>query len=99
MNYPDTFKKTFPKKKLNDIDEYYYDQAYRVVKIYDRRISSFLLPMGIKKIDSWFARQIQMEKSKFSRKQLERLIRRNPHLHNVIKTDLLSNLNRKYGIK
>ena len=49
MNYPDTFKKTYPKKtknKIEDIDQYYHDQAYRVVEVYDRRISSFLLPNG-----------------------------------------------------
>ena len=78
LDYSDTFKRTYPKTK----------------DIYDRRITSFLLPYGIKIIDSWFSKQIQSE-SKYSKEELKNMIRRNPHLHNVIKTDLLSNLKRK----
>ena len=92
LDYPDTFKRTYPKTK--DIEYYFTDQSGSIIDIYDRRITSFLLPYGIKIIDSWFSKQIQSE-CKYSKEELKNMIRRNPHLHNVIKTDLLSNLKRK----
>ena len=92
LNYPDTFKRTYPKSK--DIENYYWDRAGRIVEIYDRRITSFLTQYGVQIIDTWFPKQIQGD-SKYSKEELKNMIRRNPHLHNVIKTNLLSNLRRK----
>jgi len=83
----DTFKEDYPTK---DIDHYYIDYSSNCIMIGNRKITSSYTWFGIKEIDSWFYRQI--ESSKFSKKQLEKMIRRNPHLHNVIKTNLLQNL-------
>ena len=52
-------------------------------------------PYGIKQIESWFITQIQKlgtNKEKYKAQDLENLILRNPHLHEVIKSNLISNL-------
>lgn len=89
-NYPDTFKEEYPKEN-EDASDYYIDQSMMNVVIADRRITSTFTPYGISGIDEWFSKQIQ-KGSKFSKEELEQMIKRNPHLHNIIKTNLLSNL-------
>ena len=89
LKYKDTFTPEYPKSL--DVEEYYIDQAMYNVNAYGRRITSFYTPFGIKQIDSWLSKQIRNE-SKYSKIELEQLIKRNPHLHNVIKTNLLDNL-------
>ncbi len=89
-NYPDTFKMEYPKDN-EDATDYYIDQSMRNVVIADRRIISTFTPYGISGIDEWFSKQIRND-SKFSKEELEQMIKRNPHLHNIIKTNLLSNL-------
>ncbi len=42
-----------------DIDQYYYDCAFQVVDVYDRRFSSGFTSYGIKCIDSEYCRRIQ----------------------------------------
>lgn len=83
-NYPDTFKKQYP---TDDIGDYYVDQSPNI----GMYVSSIFTSYGIKIIDSWFSRQI-INGCKYSKKQLEKMIKVNPHLHNIIKTNLLDNL-------
>ncbi len=95
LDLQDTFKEEYLKKG-ESIEDYQLDQApYRNV-IGERTFSSFFTWYGIKIIDGWFARQISNE-SKFSTEQLKEMIRKNPHLHNIIKTNLLENLNSIHG--
>jgi hypothetical protein len=89
-NVKDTFKKEYPNKK-RDIKDYYFDQSKRCVIFGDRAITSFYTQTGVSQIDEWFSKQIR-NGSKFTSKELVKMIRRNPHLHNVIKTNLLYNL-------
>lgn len=94
---PDTFKEEYP--DMVNMDLYYIDQAgvnLDLRKLGGPTISSFFTPHGIKKLESWMCRQIS-EESKFTSIELESLIRRNPHIHNVIKTNLLNNLKNKHG--
>lgn len=92
--YKDTFKEEYPKNRNDNIKDYCVDQAKSSVVYGDRRITSFLTPFGISEMESWFSKQIMMgESCKFNKKQLTKMIRRNPHLHNIIKTNLLDNLN------
>jgi hypothetical protein len=96
LDYPHKFKKEYPKEGV-DIEDYYYDQAPRRVDLRfmgGPSISSCFLPHGIKQMDSWMGRQISGE-SKFTKKELKKMIKHNFHLHNVIKTNLLDNLKNK----
>ena len=89
--YPDTFKVEYPDREV-DFETYYRDQAPRNSGTYGFRISSMYLPYGIKKIDSWYGKQIRAGLPDHTPEQLEKMIRHNPHLHNVIKTNLIENL-------
>lgn len=90
----DRFKKEYPKVGVDIIEAYYHDCSPRKGAF----IMSFFSRFGIQKIDAWFSKEIQMEEeSKHSPEELEKMIRRNPHLHNVIKTNLLENLHRYVG--
>lgn len=86
---PDTFEEAYPD---GEISQYYVDQAPKLFQICGFSISSVYLPFGIKKIDSWFATEIQRRYSKYTKAEMEKMIKLNPHLHNVIKTNLLNNL-------
>ena len=92
LDYPDTYKPRYPKKNEN-IEKFYIDQSGKSVLISDRRISSNYTWWGIHQMDTWFADQIRLENP--DKEKLDKMIRRNPHLHNVIKTNLLRNLKRK----
>ena len=89
--YPDTFKVEYPDREV-DMDTYYRDQAPQNSGAYGFRISSVYLPYGISKMDHWYAKQIHGGLPDHTPEQLEKMIRCNPHLHNVIKTNLLENL-------
>ena len=90
-DYPDTYKEERPDKSVN-IHDYYYDQSvYNGIGC----VSAYL-PMGISRMDTWMTNQI-LRGSKYTKDELETMIRRNPHLHNIIKTNLLHNLNNLYG--
>jgi len=93
INNKDTFK---PQKLKPDesAQDYYVDQAYHNISFGDRTVTSFFTPHGINEIDTWFSKQIYGE-SEFTKEELTKMIRRNPHLHNIIKTNLLENLNNK----
>ena len=92
---PDTFREEYPLKGVDVIDEFYRDQAPHNSKFYDREINCFYLQLGIKRMDIWMGKQIRKlgtPEAKFSADKLRELIKANPHLHNVIKTNLLDNL-------
>jgi hypothetical protein len=100
LNYPSNYKEEYPEEGV-DIENYYYDQAPSRLDLrsFDGPlIQSWLLPYGIKKMDTWMSKQISNE-SKFTNEELEKMIKHNIHLHNVIKTNLLSNLKNKCNIK
>lgn len=87
-----TYKEEYLKDK-DDIDTYYVDQAGTHSIYGDRALTSFFTWYGIKQMDSWYAKQIRLESdSKYTKEQLEGFIKTNPHLHNIIKTNLLLNL-------
>lgn len=46
-------------------------------------------------MEQWMINQI-IKGSEYSKEDLIKMIERNPHLHNVIKTNLLENLNNSY---
>jgi len=87
-NFPDTFKEEYPSK---DMSEYYVDQSIYNKHIAGLHLVSVYLPYGLQKIDNWFFYQLT-NKSKYSLNELEKMIKVNPHLHNVIKTNLINNL-------
>ena len=89
-DYPDTFKEMYVASGF-PVESFYVDQGINSTVLGDRMITSFNLPLGIKWIDKWFSQRIM--KRDYDPVFLEKLIRRNPHLHNVIKTNLINNLN------
>lgn len=92
---PDIYKEEYPivpkgisnKDYKKEIDMWYIDQSpqYGVV-------SSTFTPWGIKRMESWYIDQIQKGYPSYTKEQMELLIKCNPHLHNIIKTNLLNNL-------
>ena len=91
-NLPDTFVEEYPDPKVRDIHSaYYFDNSPRITKAYDREISSFYTQRGILQLDEWFSTQIRSKS--YDYELMTKMIRRNPHLHNIIKTNLLNNLN------
>ncbi len=94
-SYPDTFKKKYPKITKENSEEMelaYCDHSVKNLKVGNRLITSFYTPYGISGIDGWFAKQIKNGPDRYTRENMERMIRRNPHLSNIIKTNLLDNL-------
>lgn len=92
------FKEEYPPKGFN-IDNYYVDQAgVQSTYVADRSISNIYLPLGLKRIESWYIREIQRWNSSYllrggyHKEELIDFIKGNPHLHNVIKTNLIHNL-------
>lgn len=93
--YPDTFKKKYPKISKENTEEMeiaYRDHSVKNLKVGNRLISSFYTQYGISGIDGWFAKQIKNGPGRYTKENMERMIRRNPHLSNIIKTNLLDNL-------
>jgi hypothetical protein len=86
-------------KKGEDAEDHYFDHSARNVRIGERSISSFYTPYGIKGIDSWLSKQIKFGDPHplYTRDEIANLIKRNPHLSDVIKTNLLSNLESYYN--
>lgn len=83
-------------KKKSPMD-FYIDFAPHSTIVYDRRIDSIYTPEGIKILDSWYCNRIREFKSKnrrfdFTKRQLKKMITCNRHLHDVIKLNLLLNL-------
>ena len=71
---------------------YYRDQAplnESVSAFYN--IFAFYTPYGIQEIDGAFAALITRGRGHYTAKQMEAMILANPHLHPVIKTNLLHN--------
>ena len=92
-DYPDTFKRAYMKDLSPDeIDEIGLDHSAVNLKIGDRYMTSFYTPYGIKGIDSWLSKQIKNGPGRYTKNEMKRMIRRNPHLSNLIKTNLLDNL-------
>lgn len=96
----DTFVPRHPADGVG-IGTYCVDQAPSRAQYFDRHFLSFLTPHGIRELDSWFGRQIRSleprpgtvaTESGVSPGELKDMILANPHLHDVIKTDLLHNL-------
>lgn len=82
--------------KDNDIDRAYLDVSPQATYIYDRCISSVYTPWGIKEMDSWFCKQIRklsVDECEFEPKKLRKMILCHAHLHELIKWNLITNLN------
>jgi hypothetical protein len=80
-------------KKLPKNVHLYADQSIYNINFGERHIMSAFLEYGLKSMDTFFANEIQLgKKSKYTKDELKRMIRRNPHLHNLIKENLLDNL-------
>lgn len=93
--YPDTFKKKYPKitkKNSREMEIAYCDHSVKNLKVGNRLITSFYTPYGISGIDGWFGKQINAGPGRYAKEDMLRMIRRNPHLSNIIKTNLLDNL-------
>ena len=73
----------------NKMENIYRDMSPYYCNSYPKMFSCYL-EMGIKRMDSWLCKQIQLkDKCKYNPKQLSEMIKYNYHLHNVIKTNLL----------
>lgn len=102
-DYTDTFKEEYPTPGVCVMDTYYVDQAASLMDLTGYRgptITSFFTQHGIARLDEWMGRQIRGENNfeNIPTEELEILIKRNPHLHNVVKTNLLNNLkNNEHG--
>lgn len=72
-------------------EEFYVDQAPINSRCFDRTFFSAYTPHGIRNLDSWMIKQITHE-SKYDKETLEKMIKCNYHLHNIIKTNLIDNL-------
>lgn len=83
---PSIYKEQYPKKGEKS-EKWYLDQSpkYGIV-------SSAFTPWGIKQMASWYIDQIQLGYPTYTKEQMVNFIKCNPHLHNIIKTDLLNNL-------
>jgi hypothetical protein len=82
----------FPEHPTKDMD---WDEVYRDMAGWNEGFaSSTYLELGIKRMDSWMCNEIRggKKKSKYTREQMEYMIKNNPHVHAIIKTNLLSNL-------
>lgn len=87
----DTFKIEYMGNRT--MDDIYRDMAPEYTRIFDRTIFACYLFIGIQRLDTWMAHQIQMrEKCPYRPHILAKMIMCNYHLHNVIKTNLLENL-------
>lgn len=85
--YPDIFIEVEPDMGV----DMYVDQSPNHSKFYDREFSAIYLETGLRRMESWMCHQI-INGSKYTKDELTKMIRRNPHLHNMIKTNLLDNL-------
>lgn len=74
------------------VENYTIDYAATQIRYGERVLSSAYTWYGIKKMDCWYFKQIRLEDCKYSKDELADAIKTNPHLHNIIKTNLLSNL-------
>lgn len=92
--YKDSYKEEYPSKDF-DMDSIYRDQAMVNTRGMGYNFFSAYLPYGIKKMDSWYSRQILAGFPKNTPEHLEEMIRKNPHLHNIIKTNLIGNIHSK----
>lgn len=83
----------------NNLDDIYVDQLPHYSQFYDREVFASYTPYGIKMIDSRYIRAIQhMEKYSMTPERLAHIIKKDPHLHNVIKTNLLYNIKTYYKL-
>ncbi len=89
IGLPDLFKEEYMDENKS-IKDYLFDHAPKNNIYYDRKVVSFWTPFGISGIDSWFSKKIQS--NNYDKELLVKMIRRNPHLSNCIKTNLLSNI-------
>jgi len=81
--------------KNQNLDDIYIDQAYQYLKTPNFQTFSSYTPFGVKNLEGFFIKQItSFDESNYTKAELEQLILRNPHLHNIIKTNLLGNLNK-----
>jgi hypothetical protein len=80
------YKEQHPQKG-EDSNYWYLDQSPKY-----GMVSSFFTPWGIKQMESWYIDQIQKGYPTHTKEQMELFIKCNPHLHNIIKTNLLDNL-------
>lgn len=85
-------------------EELYIDQAPYHTQYGDRTFFGCLLELGLKRKESWLIKQIQEHNDPnnsptYSPEYIAKMIRCNPHLHNIIKTDLLKNLEIYTGYK
>ena len=90
LNEPVYFKEEYLGNR--PIDDFYFDQAPYYNSFYNRTISSVFLKLGLQRMEYWMFKQITGN-SEYTKDELDEMIKRNPHLHNVIKTNLLDNLN------
>ena len=87
----DTFKMVAYNERKHTHDLLYRDQmTLQKYSAYGWTMTAVYTETGIKRIDSWLANQITSTKT--DPKKIAKMIRCNPHLHNVLKTNLLQNL-------
>ena len=81
---------------------FYCDQATKTSQCADKYFFSAFTPSGIQLIDRWYILRIQELKKpnarfKYTAPELEEMILKNPHLHPVIKSNLVENLKNYAG--
>jgi hypothetical protein len=102
QEYPVLFEYT--EDVPDDISSIYYDCAAEYTRFFDRNFFSAYTPHGIKEFDGWLGKQIQSHRGwgsppRYTPEEIAKMIRLLPHLHPVIKSNLLHNLKNYTGYK
>jgi len=95
LKNPTLFFHEYPTK---DTD---WDDVYRDMSGWNGAyVGSVYLKLGIKRMDGWMCKEIMKgeEESKYTKEQMEYMIKYNPHVHPIIKTNLLENLQTIWNI-
>lgn len=82
----------FPEYPTKETD---WDDVYRDMSGWNGgAVGSVYLKLGIKRMEGWICKEIMKGDvdSKYTKEQMEYMIKGNPHIHSIIKTNLLNNL-------
>lgn len=89
------FINRLPKKIPNDLDDIYKDMSVYQFRVLGFYMGSFYTPYGIKNMDTKYCMAICGAKTLYDFETLIEWVIANPHLHGIIKKNLLLNLFQK----
>ena len=85
-------KKRTRRPSAKQIDSYYIDQAMVSTQYFDRHLFAVYTPHGIRMLEGAYCEKMRNMPTKEYADDLRREIKKNPHLHEKIKENLLLNL-------